>query len=319
MKETLIIGSAVFAFLLICSGLAVFFNKRVCSEVGTKVAEIWDVRTRMWWGLATIIVVVLLTKNVGSIIVFSIISFLLLRELITVTPTRIEDYKVLLSAFFMILPVHYALLFGNWYGLFVILIPVYAFLVVPTMIAATGSLDRFFERAAKIQWALMLCVYCVSHAPALLLLKVDDAPFPNLPLLLFLVLVVQARETVAGLINALPNMHSTSKTENIQWTMTWEGVFTGTVAAIVMGFLCSPLTEFSLSQALVMALIISFMCGASDMCLVGLKSDWGRQGSVMIECHGGMIDRVMPLCFAAPVFFHLTRFYCLSAMPVGFY
>lgn len=319
MKESLILGAAVLSFLLICSGLAVLFNKKSGSETSRKMAEIWSTRTRMWWGMAAIFVVALLTKSVGSIIVFSLISFMLLRELITVTPTRNEDHKVLLSAFFMILPIHYLLLISNWYGLFVILIPVYAFFVVPTMIAATGSLDRFFERAAKIQWALMLCVYCVSHAPALLLLRMDGAPFPNAPLLMFLIIVVQAKETVASLVNTLPNMHPTLKTENVQWTMTWEGVLTGTAAACAIGLALSPLTEFSLPQALAMSITISFMCGASNMCLAGLKSDWGRHGTVLIECHGAMIDRIMPLCFAAPVFFHLSRFYCLTATPVGFH
>lgn len=318
MKENLIPGLAILSFLLTCSGASVLFNKKASSATGKKMAEIWGVRTRVWWGMAAIFIAALVTQGIGSIIVFALISFMLLRELITVTPTRIEDHRVLLYAFFLILPIHYALLFANWYGLFVILIPVYAFLVVPTMIAATGTLDRFFERTAKIQWALMLCVYCVSHAPALLLLRVDGAPFPNAPLLLFLVLVVQAKETVSGLVNTLPSTHSTLKTKSIQWTMTWEGILAGTVAALGMGASLFPLTEFSLLQALAMSLMISIMCGASNMCLAGLKHDWGGHGTIIIECHGAMIDRIMSICFAAPVFFHFARFYSLTATPVGF-
>ena len=312
------ISASVVGCLLLSTALVAAFSRRAKSETAVKLAAFLSARMRTWWGMAFVFCLAYFTQGVGSILVFAFLSFILLRELITATPTRVGDHRMLLWSFFLVLPCQYALLYAGWYGLFVVLIPVYIFLLVPTMIASTHTLDRFFERVAKIQWALMLCVYCVAHAPALLQLKIVGASFPNAPLLLFLVVVVQARETAAGLINALPRMHPTAKLKTVKWNMTWEGTLIGTAAAVIVGLLLLPISAFSGFQAVALSVAISVMCEASNMSLAGLKADWGPSKNAIIECHGAMIDRVMPLCFAAPVFFHLTRFFCLGAVPVGF-
>ena len=53
----------------------------------------------------------------------------------------------------------------------VIFIPVFVFLLAPARSALAGDTEGFLARTAMIQWALMICVYCVSHAPALLMLR----------------------------------------------------------------------------------------------------------------------------------------------------
>lgn len=318
-REVIISGCMVLGGMVVCSILAYVFNRSARSERGIKLAALWQMRVKTWWSMAFVFTLAYFTHGVGSMIIFAFISFMLLREIITVTPTRAEDYNVLLSSFFLVLPFHYALLFINWYGLFVILIPVYAFLLVPTMIAATGSLENYFERTAKIQWALMLCIYCVGHAPALLLLKLEGAPFPNAPLLLFLVVVVQVRDTVAGIVNTVSGTHRTAVTRGPEWVMTWEGFFAGALAAAIAALLLAPYTLFSAAGAVVMAVVICIMCEAGNMCLVGLKHDWGSHGSITIEYHGAMIERIIPICFAAPVFFHLARYFCTGAHNVGFH
>ena len=122
--------------------------------------------------MCAVFAIALLTRDVGSIVLFALISFFALREFITLTPTRHGDHRTLLWVFFVVMPIQYWLVWNDWYGLFAIFIPVFVFLLVPTRSALAGDTERFLERTATIQWALMICVYCVSYAPALLTLEI---------------------------------------------------------------------------------------------------------------------------------------------------
>ena len=120
---------------------------------------------------------------------------LALREFITLTPTRLGDHRTLFWVFFLFTPLQYVLVGYDKYDLYSILIPVYAFLFIPARVALSGDYKRFLERTAKIQAGLMVSVYCLSHAPALLFLPLpqpsDGGGGQNARLLFFFVLVVQ--------------------------------------------------------------------------------------------------------------------------------
>jgi hypothetical protein len=109
----------------------------------------------------------------GATLLFGVLSFLALRELITLVQTRRGDHRSLILAFFVILPLQYVLVGTRRFDLFTVMIPVYAFLAIPVASALAGDPQRFLERNAKIQWGIMVCVYGLSHAPALLLLDLN--------------------------------------------------------------------------------------------------------------------------------------------------
>jgi hypothetical protein len=138
----------------------------------------------------------MISGRIGSVILFGLTSFLALREFVTMTPTKRGDHGTLLWVFFIITPIQYVLVAIGWYGLFSIFIPVYAFLFVPLRSALAGDCERFLERTATIQWALMVCVYCVSHAPALMTLQIPGFAGQNGKLLFYFVLVVQASDVL---------------------------------------------------------------------------------------------------------------------------
>src|SRR5207253_1774271 len=147
-------------------------------------------RIRAWWVMCAVFAVALLTRGPGAVLLFALASFLALREFVTLAPTARGDHRTLLWVFFLLTPLQYALVWARWYGLFSIFIPVYAFLLVPTRNALAGETGRFLERTATTQWGLMVCVYCLSHAPALLTLELRGYAGQNAKLLAFLVLVV---------------------------------------------------------------------------------------------------------------------------------
>ncbi len=126
-----------------------------------------NARIRAWWKMCAIFAASILLGRVGSLILFGLISFLAMREYMTLVPTRRGDHRTLFWSFFVIMPLQYFLIGIQWYGFFAIMIPVLAFAFVPTSIAIYGDTEHFLERAAKIQFGIMVCAYCLSYAPAL--------------------------------------------------------------------------------------------------------------------------------------------------------
>lgn len=187
-------GAGILGLLVVASivGLALQAAIRAPSARGT--IDNLNQRIRAWWGLCIIFGLTLIVGPTGSLVLFGLLSFLALREYLTLVETRRADHHTLFWTFFIFTPLQYYLLSLRWSG-FVIVIPVYAFLFLPAIMAIAGDTRGFLERAAKIQWGLMICVYCLSYAPALLMLDIPGYG-PNAKLLLFLATVDQLSDVL---------------------------------------------------------------------------------------------------------------------------
>jgi phosphatidate cytidylyltransferase len=204
--------------------------------------------------------------------------------------------------------VQYFLIAYEWYGLFAIFIPVYAFLLLPAFAALAEDTDHFLERTAKIQWAVMVTVFCVSHAPALLLLDIPGYQGQDALLILYLLLVAQLSDVLQYVSGKL--FGRTKIAPNVSPSKTREGLVGGGLGAILVGGAMWWITPFSPLQAMGMSFIIVLMGFLGGLALSAVKrslgaKDWGS----MIEGHGGMLDRIDSISFAAPIFFHLTRYF----------
>jgi len=211
-------------------------------------------------------------------------------------------------AFYVLIPVQYWLIGDGWYGLFAIFIPVYAFLTLPALAVFGGDTENFLERTTKIQWGVMITVYCISHAPALMLLNLRDFAGQGALLLLYLMLVVQISDVMQYVFGKLFGRHKLAPT--VSPSKTVEGLIGGGLAAIGIGTALWWITPFTPLQSALMstAIVVSGVIGGLVLSAVkrslGAK-DWGS----MIEGHGGMMDRMDSVSFAAPIFFHLCRYY----------
>lgn len=87
--------------------------------------------------------------TIGSVILFALISWLALRELVGINPDSSRWSQLLFWCFFVVLPIQYILVGVQWYNLPAIFIPVYAFLLIPTRMALSEILITF-ERMAKV-------------------------------------------------------------------------------------------------------------------------------------------------------------------------
>lgn len=307
-RELLWLVGGIIALLALSSSITFFLKRRPGGP--NKVIANLDARVKAWWVMVAVFGVALATGGLGSVILFGFMSFFALREFITLTPTRPGDHRTLFWAFFIVTPLQYYLVAMHWYGLFTILIPVYAFILVPTRSALAGDSENFLERTAKIQWALMVCVYCVSHVPALLTLQIPGYYGQNAKLLLFFVLVVQLSDVLQYVWGKLFGKHAIVPT--ISPNKTVEGFWGGVLSATAIGAALWWATPFKWWEAALFSFLLTLMGFFGGLVMSAIKRDRGvKDYGTMIEGHGGVMDRIDSLCFAAPVFFHLVR-YCYT-------
>lgn len=298
----------VIALLTIASVAGAVLGKRSQSESGRATVDNLKARVNAWWVMTAVLAATFAAGQTATLIVFALVSFFALREFITLTPTRASDYAPLALTFFVILPAQYLLIAYDQYGTFAIFIPVYGFLLLPAAATFAGDTHEFLERSAKLQWAAMITVYCISYAPALLLLRIPGYENSNALLLLYLLLIVQLSDVLQYVFGKL--FGRTKLAPVVSPSKTVEGLVGGGVATTLVGGALAWITPFTWPQALVISFVIVAMGVLGGLTLSAMKrslgaKDWG----VMIEGHGGMLDRMDSVSFAAPVFFHIVRFF----------
>ena len=265
---------------------------------------------RAVWAGSLLFWVAWVAGGIVSTLLFGVVSFLALREFVTLTHTRRGDHRSLLLAFFVVLPLQYVIVAGRNFNLFTVFIPVYVFLAIPVVSAFGNDPQRFLERTAKIQWGIMVCVYGMSHAPALLLLDLPDYRARGAFLVLWLVLVVAlaqiAQEVATRRLRRRPAARAISR------SFSWRAWGIGALAAALAGGLLYWITPFQPIPALLMGAVAGGSGTLGEFVMKALKRDagvrnWG--GKLSVTGAVGLLDRVAPLCFAAPLFFHSVRWY----------
>jgi phosphatidate cytidylyltransferase len=263
-------------------------------------------RITAWWVMCAICVVSVVIGRAGFVILFALVSFLALRELLTLAPTRRADHRALAAAFWVAVPVQYSLIASGNGAAFTMLLPIGAALAIPLIVALGGDTTRYVERASGIQWALLVCVYCVSHAPALLMLDIPGYAGQNAKLVVFLIVVVEVSDVLQYIAGKLLGRRPLAPTLSPNKTV--EGLVGGIAGATALGGALWWLTPFTPPQAAALSLAITLAGCAGGLVMSAVKRDRGvKDFGTTIAGHGGILDRIDSLAFAAPVFFHLTR------------
>ncbi len=320
-RVTIVLVLIVLVSLSILLFVGQMLKRQPESHIDPAIIRTFNKRVTSWLTICVLLVVALLLNKVVTVILFGLISFWALREFITMTPTRRGDHRTLFWVFFGFIPLQYVLVGYDQYDYFTIIIPVYASLFIPARIAFTGDHKRFLERTAKIQFGLLICVYALSHAPALLnldlatwdstQLKYVRWPGSTASLLFFFIVIVQVSDMLHFVWDRLFGKHVIAQTVNA--TKTWEGLIGAACCTSLVGMLIQivlPVTPFTWYGAGFMALIISSMASSGSMTMSAIKRDRGvKEYGTLVIGHAGVLDRIDSLCFAAPIFFHLTRFF----------
>jgi phosphatidate cytidylyltransferase len=324
--QTKVLLGVVLVTLGIASLVGQYLRRQPTESVNPALVQRFRQRLNSWWLMCAILVFGLLLQPIGTIVLFALVSFWALREFITMAPTRRGDHRALFWALIVITPLQY-LLIGvehvglHWrngkpidlYGLYSIMIPVYASLLVPARIALSGDHKRFLERSAQITIGLLICVYSLSYAAALVNLRLissEGLPWTGSPagLLFFFILISQLSDILQWSWGHLVG-HRVIAAE-VSSSRTWEGFTGGTLSTGLIGAALYWVTPFSFWEAACMSMVIGVMGMFGGMTMSAIKRDRGVNdyGSLVMG-HAGVLDRIDTLCFAAPVFYHLTRFF----------
>lgn len=269
-------------------------------------------RVRMAWWLIVIFTIAFLFEHATLLILFALISFFLLREFIAITPTKPSDHYALVLAFYIAIPVQYLAIGFDQPTIFTLFIPVYLFLALPVLMALSRDTDRYLERVAKVQWGLMLCIFCVSHAPAIATLDLTRYNSTGPLLMLFYLLVIYVSDLSGVVASAMLGRKILRFNTNRTVLGTTIGCVCGILAAACMYWI----TPFRFWQALLMALatVISGVIG--DLVFNCVRLSMGAERSLADEgdiyMTRGLLARLAPLTFSAPVFYHLTTIFFIT-------
>lgn len=364
VRTNVLLGS-VLGLLIVAYFVGRALRRQPESTASPAVVRTFNLRVRAWWMMCAILIAGFLLGYVTTVVLFGLVSFWALREFITMTPTRRSDHRTLFWTFFLFTPLQYVLvgLGREYYPLYTIMIPVYASLFIPARIAISGDPKRFLERIAKIQAGLLICVYALSHAPALLDLELttsgpihkrqrwvigqtapanpaptaEEKPSPsdtqptigsarpappntdiygsNAGLLFYFVLIVQLNDVFQYAWGNLLGKHVIAP--QINASRTWEGFIGGVLSTALVGTLLCWATPFQAWEAACISIAVAVMGFAGSMTMSGIKRDRGvKDYGTLVSGHAGVLDRIDSICFAAPVFFHLTRYF-FSNIPSG--
>lgn len=305
-REFLLLIAGLIAVLATASSVSALLRKRAGKPTPT-LTNLGD-RINAWWVMVAVLAVAFVFGLTGLVILFVFISFFSMREFVTLTHTSRRDHWVLLGMFGIIIPFQYWLVWTEWYGLFSIFIPVYCFLIMPALTALHGDTERFLERIAAQQWAVMISVYCMSHVPALLSLNIPGFEDKKLLLVAFLMIVVQGSDVLQYIFGKLFGRHKVAPL--VSPSKTWEGLIGGLGSASLLGAALYWLTPFTPVQAGFIAFIAGLMGFLGGLVASAIKRDQGvKDWGHLIEGHGGMLDRADSLVFSAPIFFHIVRYW----------
>lgn len=184
--RTKILLAGVLVLLILAFVIGRVLKRQPESAINPAIVRLLNLRVRSWLLMYCILGLCFVLGQVATVVVFCLVSFWALREFITMTPTRRGDHRALFWTFFLFTPLQYVFvgLGAGFYELYTVMIPVYASLIIPARVAFSDDPKRFLERVAKIQAGLLICVYALSHAPALLSLPLqrsDGKPWSNQP------------------------------------------------------------------------------------------------------------------------------------------
>ena len=292
--RTIALIASVLTLLTAATAVGQFLKRHPDRGLDPAAVNTFNLRLRGWWIMCTVLAAAFWLGTTATVVLFFLVSFWALREFITLTPTRKGDHRALFWVFFLFTPLHYCLVGMNRYDIFSVFLPVYATLFVLARVAVAGDYKRFLERTAKIQAGLVVCVYCLSFAPALLQLPIGNQAgggSNNFRLLFLLILLVQFADCMQYVWSRMLGRRLVAP--EVSSNRTWEGLLgSATSTALLAAVLWWAAPPFEPWQAALAGFVVAIMGFAGGMTMSAIKRDRGvKDYGTLVVGHGGVIER----------------------------
>ena len=262
-------------------------------------------RMRSWWVMALLLGAALIAGWQATAILFAFISFLALKEFLTLAPTRKEDRLIVLLAYLSVF-VNYGLifaeaLFDDSYQIYLVFIPVYGFLIAAAVMAWIGRTDGYLPTVGIIHWGMVVCVYNIGYIAFLMRVPDSEAPAGGAGLVFFLLFITQLNDVAQYCWGKA--FGRTKITPNVSPNKTWEGAIGGWLTAAVVFYWLAPyFTPLSPVHAAIMGIVVPMFGFFGDITMSAVKRDIGvKDTSHLIPGHGGVLDRVDALLPTLPL------------------
>ena len=295
-------GAAVLAVLLAGTLAGVLLRARLPDVLP---------RVGSWWAIAVVLAAALAAGPTATTVLFAVVSFVALREFLSLAPTRREDRLVVLAAY-LVIPVSYAAIAFDRYGLFLVLVPVWAFLLMPTLMILNGRTAGFLSSAGILHWGLMIAVYNLGHVAVLSNVAPDEAPAGGAGLVFFLLVATGLCDVFQYVVGKRFGRRKILPT--ISPNKTWEGFLGGMALTALLVVAIGPaFTPLAPGPLVLLAILLPLTAFAGDVTMSAIKRDLGvKDTSRLIPGHGGALDRLDSLTFTAPLAFHVIAFFSLA-------
>ena len=302
-KHSLCAMVSVVAMLVIATAIRLLLKAKNPNKDYSELAQ----RIRSWWWMVALLLLVLVISKLAAIIFFGFLSFLALKEFLSLVPTRQTDRRVIFWAYISI-PIQYYFVSIGWYGMFLVFIPVYVFLFLPMRMVLIGETEGFIRSTSVIHWAVMLTVFSLSHIAYFLVLPELNIDAGGVGLVLFLLFITQFNDVSQYIWGKLIGKRTIIP--KVSPNKTWEGFLGGFVTVSVCSAFVAPyLTPLSQVEGLIGGGIIAVSGFIGDVVISSVKRDLNiKDTGNLIPGHGGILDRMDSLIYTAPLFFHYISY-----------
>lgn len=267
-------------------------------------------RIQTWWWLVVVLFLALAFNRTVAVVVMCLVSFMAFKEFLSIAPTRRTDNAVLLLAYLAI-PIQYFWVGMSWYGMFIIFIPVYVFLLLPMRMVLIGETRGYLQAAGTIQWGLMTTVFSISHMAYLLDMPARQGAHGAVTgdmLVFYLLVLTQINDVSQYLWGKMFGRHKV--VPKVSPNKTVEGLLGGIVTTTLLAWLlASWFTPMTTLHALLAGVLISMSGFIGDVVISAVKRDIGiKDSGNFLPGHGGILDRLDSLTYTAPLFFHFIYY-----------